>query len=70
MKKKIKSNKARCKKCNDIIESKTRHDFKWCKCGAIAVDGGKEYLRRLGKFEDFEDLSEFEEVDEKKQNDS
>ena len=43
---KIKINKIRCKRCGDIIESKTVHDFKFCKCGAVAVDGGKEYLRR------------------------
>ena len=38
-------NKVRCKKCNDIIESKYRHDFKSCKCGAIFVDGGTDYQR-------------------------
>ena len=43
---KIKINKIRCKRCGDIIESKTAHDFKFCKCGVVAVDGGKEYLRR------------------------
>lgn len=43
---KIKINKIRCKRCGDVIESKTAHDFKFCKCGAVAVDGGKEYLRR------------------------
>lgn len=58
--KKIKVNKARCKKCGDIIESKFRHDFKQCKCGAIFVDGGKDYCRRGGNPEDFEELSEEE----------
>lgn len=28
---KIKVNKIRCKRCGDIIESKTVHDFKFCK---------------------------------------
>ena len=42
------SNKIKCKKCGDIIESKTRHDFVSCKCGAVAVDGGDSYLRRTG----------------------
>lgn len=51
-------NSARCRKCKDEIESKHRHDFVWCKCGAIAVDGGKAYLRRLGNPGDFEDTSE------------
>lgn len=53
---KIKTNKARCKKCNDIITSKHRHDFVRCKCGALAVDGGKSYLKRVGN--DWEELSE------------
>ncbi|SOC27590.1 hypothetical protein SAMN05880501_1248 [Ureibacillus xyleni] len=38
-------NKVRCKKCNDIIESKHRHDFQSCKCGAIFIDGGTNYQR-------------------------
>lgn len=50
-------NAARCKKCGDIIESKDRHDFRSCKCGAIAVDGGHEYIRRIGNLEDMENLS-------------
>lgn len=52
------SNKAKCRKCEDIIESKHVHDFVTCKCGAISVDGGLDYLRRIGEHEDFEDLSE------------
>lgn len=43
---KIISNRAQCLKCHDIIESHTRHDFKFCKCGNMFVDGGKDYLRR------------------------
>lgn len=57
---KIKSNKIRCRKCGEIIESVSVHDFKFCKCGAVAVDGGHEYLRRCGSLENFEELSEFE----------
>ena len=58
----IKINKIRCKRCGDIIESKTVHDFKFCKCGAVAVDGGKEYLRRcfINTEDDYEELSEYE----------
>ena len=55
----IKVNKIRCKKCDDVIKSLHRHDFKFCKCGAVAVDGGKDYLRRLGNREDWEELSEY-----------
>ncbi len=52
-------NKARCRKCSDVIESKHRHDFVSCKCGAIFIDGGREYLRRGAKdLDDIEDLSE------------
>lgn len=57
---KIIVNKIKCKKCGDVIESTYRHDFKFCKCGAVAVDGGKDYLRRLGYEEDYEELSEVE----------
>ncbi len=46
---KIIKNAIRCKKCGDIIESKTVHDFKFCSCGSCAVDGGHDYLRRCGK---------------------
>lgn len=51
-------NRARCKKCGDVIESRYGHDFVWCKCGAIAVDGGRNYLKRVGNIEDCEELSE------------
>lgn len=57
---KIKSNKIRCRKCGEIIESVSVHDFKFCKCGAVAVDGGHEYLRRCGSLENFEEWSEYE----------
>ena len=65
---KIKINKIRCKRCGDIIESKTVHDFKFCKCGAVAVDGGKEYLRRcfINTEDDYEELSEYEKRHPKK----
>lgn len=46
-------NDAKCRKCGDIIESVTRHDFVTCKCGAISVDGGQDYFRRCGNPEDF-----------------
>ena len=55
----------KCKKCGDVIESTYRHDFKFCKCGAVAVDGGKDYLRRIGYEEDYEELSEVEKEDKK-----
>ncbi len=39
-------NAAHCSRCNDIIESKHRHDFVWCSCKALAVDGGLAYAKR------------------------
>ena len=56
-------NKIRCKKCGDIIESTHRHDFKICKCGAVAVDGGHDYLRRSGDLDGYEELSMTEKLD-------
>lgn len=53
----ILSNQARCLKCGDTPWSSHRHDFRHCECGAIAVDGGMEYLRRVGEPSDFEDMS-------------
>ena len=43
-------NAATCLGCGDFIVSKHRHDFVTCTCGAISVDGGQEYLRRVGDF--------------------
>ena len=60
LKKSMLINRIQCKKCKDIIESKHVHDFKWCTCKSIAVDGGLEYLRRIGNLEDIIELSEFE----------
>jgi hypothetical protein len=37
-----------CHKCEDFIFSGSRHSFVTCKCGAISVDGGQSYLRRVG----------------------
>lgn len=41
-------NRIRCLKCKDVVESKTRHDFVWCKCKSVAVDGGLTYCKRVG----------------------
>ena len=59
---KIILNKIRCLNCGDEIESTYRHDFKFCRCGRVAVDGGHDYLRRVGRMEDFEELSKCEEM--------
>lgn len=58
---KIKHNRIRCKLCKNIVESVHRHDFRWCPCGAVFVDGGKEYVRCGGKDLDLiEILTEYE----------
>lgn len=59
----ILSNKARCTNCDTIIESKHAHDFKWCSCHSIFVDGGRHYIKRGGDFEKLEELSVFDEDD-------
>jgi hypothetical protein len=56
---KIIRNSARCRRCEEEIESTHRHDFRWCGCGAIAVDGGRSYLKRAGEIEDCEETSVF-----------
>jgi hypothetical protein len=50
--------KLKCRKCGDVIESKYRHDFVWCKCKSIFVDGGNDYLRCGGELEDIIILEE------------
>ena len=60
---KVITNKIKCKKCGDIVESKHRHDFRMCKCESVGVDGGCDYLRRTGNREDYEELSVTEEVE-------
>lgn len=61
----IKENKAQCLLCGDIIESKSVHDYKTCKCGKLSVDGGKEYLKRsFTNMEDWKDLSVVEDEEE------
>jgi len=56
-KEKIIRNIIKCKKCGDIIESKSTNDYKRCSCGAVAIDGGKDYLKRIGNEEDYEEMS-------------
>ena len=57
MKEEIISNKIKCKKCGNIIESRSTNDYKRCSCGAVAVDGGTEYLKRIGNENDYIELS-------------
>lgn len=56
-------NAVQCAKCDDVVVSTHRHDFRYCKCGAIAVDGGLDYLKRSGDIYNCKDLSESEEYE-------
>lgn len=58
--KRLVKNAARCKKCGHVLVSRHRHDYVACPCGN-AVDGGKDYLKRVGNIDDLEDMSEWEE---------
>ncbi|WP_456238555.1 DUF7695 domain-containing protein [Peribacillus psychrosaccharolyticus] len=29
------------------MESKTTHDFQFCNCGAVGIDGGLDYPKRI-----------------------
>jgi len=58
----LKYNKIRnalyCKKCKDTIESINIHDFKFCSCGSVGIDGGiSEGATILGSLLDMEDRS-------------
>ncbi len=61
MTKRITKNAVRCRKCGEEIESRHVHDFVRCGCGSVAVDGGHEYLRRVGNTEMAEERSEYAE---------
>lgn len=61
----ITRNAVQCHKCDEIVESTHRHDFKFCKCRNIAVDGGHDYLRRMGGLQSFKEMSTFEPEDER-----
>ena len=49
-------NAVTCNRCGNTIRSKNRHDFVWCSCGSVAVDGGSWYCKRVGL--DFTEKSE------------
>lgn len=63
IKRRILRNRIRCRKCGEIIESFTRNDIKFCKCGAVGVDGGRDYIRRCGDRNNYDDLSEFKDLE-------
>jgi hypothetical protein len=40
--------RGQCTLCGDVVESKHRHDFVWCKCKESFLDGGDVYWRAGG----------------------
>ena len=44
---------AQCKKCLDIVFSRSTHDMRGCSCGQVFVDGGFDYTRIVGNTPDF-----------------
>ncbi len=63
IKRKIIKNSIQCNICGDIIESRFRHHYVECSCGACFVDGGHAY-QRIGYTEEgcYTDLSIIKEV--------
>lgn len=47
----------KCKKCQTVIFSRAVHDFHYCPCKTVAIDGGFDYTRILGNAEDFIEMS-------------
>lgn len=52
-------NRAKCKLCNEILESFHTYDYVTCKCGEISITGGNERLECSAK-----DWSNFLRVDD------
>lgn len=52
----LKVSAIKCKKCGDIIYSRTVHDFRTCTCEACFIDGGFDYCRIGGNLDDIEDV--------------
>ena len=46
-----------CRECKTVAISRSVHDYSSCKCGAVAADGGRNYIRRTGEFSNSIDLS-------------
>lgn len=59
---KIIRNSIKCLKCEDEIESRDVHDFRFCSCNSVAVDGGRDYLRRVGERDNYLETSITKEV--------
>ena len=47
----------KCKKCGDEIYWNTHKQMTYCKCGALGVDGCKDYVRLLGAEKNHEEIT-------------
>ena len=41
------SHAVQCKQCGEIVESKSNHDYRMCKCNTVGVDGGITCTNRV-----------------------
>jgi len=55
-------NRARCRVCGDVVESRHVHDLRFCGCRRDAAAIAGVALRRLGRRDDREEMSVWEEV--------
>jgi len=55
-------NAIKCNHCGEILVSYHRHDFKMCSCEKVGVDGGTEYLKRIGEQQDMTELSQYDNI--------
>ena len=62
MVKKLIKNAFKCLYCNDVIESKHRHEYTTCQCGKSSCDGGTSYTRLVGDMDVMQDMCERIEV--------
>jgi hypothetical protein len=53
-------NRIQCLLCNEIIESKHRHDYVTCSCGNVSVDGGQDYCKVNFKTDQWKPVKEKE----------
>lgn len=49
-----------CKKCKDMVYSRARHDYRSCSCGAVAIDGGRDYVKLVGEEKDIAQVNTFD----------
>lgn len=62
---KVVRNAFQCRQCGETVESTHRHHYATCECGNF-TDGGHDYVRRGGYFDDMIDLCEFEDDEDER----